>query len=267
MNMLADIVAQVRSGVVHLNFYRDNQRLSAGTGFLLDGYLVTNNHVYACPGADVVLIRLYDSDPKDPNAGISIPYSKFQSYLEVGAHENSYDYAVLSVPELNNLGLYNFEFESITAPRLGREYAILGYPLDHRNLTVHQGIISSFYESNAVSIIQLDASVNNGNSGGPLIELTDGGVVGIVTRKATGLSNVFSELKTTMQKNIQVIEQCTQGMMISYGGFDPNQALIAGQHQLLSLCAQIERSANTGIGYAFSIKHLSAEKIFHQKEY
>lgn len=264
MNMIADIVAHVRSGVVHLNFLCNGQRISAGTGFILQGFLVTNNHVYACPSAEEVLIRLHNTDPKDSNAGIRIPYPRFQSYLEVGAHQNSYDYAVLSIPELSDLNLYSFKFESITRPRLGREYAILGYPLDHKNLTVHRGIISSFYENAGVSIIQLDASVNNGNSGGPLIELSDGGVVGIVTRKATGLSNVFEELKKTIQTNIQVIQQSSQGVSISFGGIDHHQALIAGQNQLMSLCSQIERSANTGIGYAFSIEHLAAESIFQK---
>lgn len=264
MNMLADIVARVRSGVVHLNFFRNGQRIAAGTGFMLRGYLVTNNHVYACQGAEEVLIRLHDTNPKDSSAGIRISYSNFQSYLVVGAHQNSFDYAVLSIPELRDLGLYSFEFESLTAPRLGREYAILGYPLDHKNLTVHKGIISSFYENAGVSIIQLDASVNNGNSGGPLIELTDGGVVGIVTRKATGLSDVFEELKRTIQANIQAIQQSSQGVRVSFGGIDHHQALIAGQSQLMNLCSQIERSANTGIGYAFAIEHLASEAIFYE---
>jgi S1-C subfamily serine protease len=261
--MIADVVARVRSGVVHLNFYRAGQRISAGTGFILRNHLVTNNHVYSCPGAEEVVVRLHDSDPDDPRDGIRIDYLTLQSRLETGAPEASYDYAVFSIPELMRRGLYSFDFEHLTPLQLGREYAILGFPLDHRNLTVHRGIASSFYTRNGVSIIQLDASVNNGNSGGPLVELTDGGVVGIVTRKATGLSDVFAQLKTTIQGNIEVIQQAAQsGARVVLAGIDPNQAMLAGQQQLMNLCSQIERSANTGIGYAFSIEHLAQESLF-----
>ena len=43
---------------------------------------------------------------------------------------------------------------------------------------------------------------------------------------------------------------------MSFGGYDPNKAAIANQRLLKQLCFEIERSANTGIGYAFSLEHL-----------
>lgn len=265
MNMLAATVAQVRSGVVHLNFFRNGERVSAGTGFMLKGYLVTNNHVYAASSADEVMIRLHDSDPKNRCDGIRIEYQTFQGYLEVGAPKSSYDYAVFTVPELKGRDLYQFDFERITTPCLGREYAILGYPLDHYNLTLHRGIVSSFFERNGVQVIQLDASVNNGNSGGPLIELTDGNVVGIVTRKQTGFSDIFDQLKATIKSNIENLRNAALAP-IPIQGVNPNEGLREGQEQLLKLCSQLERSANTGIGYAFSIEHLAEENILQNDE-
>ena len=53
-------------------------------------------------------------------------------------------------------------------------------------------------KSNGVDIIQLDASVNSSNSGGPLIHPESGDVFGIITRKATGLTDMFDELRVTV---------------------------------------------------------------------
>ena len=257
--MFALLYAKVCSGVVHLNFLRGGRRISAGTGFMLNSLLVTNNHVAYCPSADTVRVRTLRHDRKDTNDGVEVPYERFQSYRASGSPETQFDYAIFKVPELVALNLHNFHVEHITEPTIGREYAILGYPLDHFNLTVHRGIISSFYERCGVQVFQLDASVNNGNSGGPLVELTDGGIVGIVTRKNSGLTDTFLELQKTLDQNAAVIEPATSDMTFSTGGFESNKAAIASHHQLKRLCFEIERSASTGIGYAFSIKHLAEQ--------
>lgn len=125
------------------------------------------------------------------------------------------------------------------------------------NLTCHRGIISSFYQSGLTRIIQLDASVNAGNSGGPLIDPDTGHVLGIITRKATGLTRLFGELKSSIRTNIEAM-QAMAGMM-SMSGIDPIEALIVGQRQFRGVLDEIERQANVGIGYAFSVDPLLQE--------
>lgn len=76
------------------------------------------------------------------------------------------------------------------------------------------GIISSFYKSRMVDIIQIDGSVNASNSGGQLIDLETSEVIGIITRKATGLTQMFNELRSIIQENIQFLHhQNSQGAM------------------------------------------------------
>ena len=260
MNMFSDVYERCRSGVVHLDFFKSRKRVAAGTGFMLGKKLVTNNHVYYVPNADYVLIRTIQHDPTNPMDGIQIPYSEFASRLLTGSPESKYDYAMLDIPQLSELNLYEFFVESRIRLSIGREYAILGFPLDHQNLTIHRGIVSSHYQRCGVDIIQLDASVNNGNSGGPLIELSDGGVVGIVTRKATGLTSAFQGLYSAFDRGIEAIQRNTSEMQIVLGyGYDPYKAAINNLCHLKQLCWEIERSANTGIGYAFSIRHLAEQ--------
>lgn len=58
-----------------------------------------------------------------------------------------------------------------------------------------------------MNVIQLDASVNNGNSGGPLVDLNTKKVVGIVTRKDTGLYKQFDDLIASFDTNIEVLKK------------------------------------------------------------
>lgn len=148
-----------------------------------------------------------------------MPITKFQRYLKTGSDENNRDYAILNVPELQNKGLYNFFLASHKANDIFDEILILGFPLEHQNLVCRRGVISSFYSRNGIDIIQLDASVNASNSGGPLVDLKTGNVIGIVTRKRTGLTKIFDE-------NIKSAENMQGGVVI--GGIDPCHALIVG---------------------------------------
>jgi S1-C subfamily serine protease len=181
----------------------------------------------------------------------------FAAKLVTGSQEQSYDYAVLKMPDLVRQSDHQFTLEHPGCRRIGDEIALLGFPLEHDNLTCHRGVISSFYKSGIASVIQIDASVNAGNSGGPLIDPETGAVFGIVTRKATGLSQLFKELRESIRRNLGVAQSAAGG--ISIGGVDPVQAFIASQHQMMATMNEIERQANVGIGYAFSSEHLLAE--------
>ena len=159
------------------------------------------------------------------------------------------------MPELMHLGPHQFELRKPSIKKIGQPVAFLGYPLEHMNLTCHAGVISSFYRSGNVNVIQIDASVNPSNSGGPLFDPDAGDVIGIITRKATGLTAMFSALRGALRSNISIIESRPAGDIL-LGGISFTEALAASQHQMLQTLDQIERSANVGIGYAFSCEHL-----------
>ena len=253
---LADTIAQCRSGVVQIAFGNDaRERVGGGSAFLCKGYLVTNHHVFlGHSNSSLVHLRREDMAP---GAYIELKSSDFAARLVTGSQEQSYDYAVLVIPELVNQAGYQFNLEDPTGRRIGEEIALLGFPLEHANLTCHSGIVSSFYVSGVANIIQLDASVNSGNSGGPLIDPETGSVLGLVTRKATGLSQLFDHLRGAIRQNISIAQAAGGGIAI--GGVDLLQATIVSQHQMLLTMNEIERQANVGIGYAISAEHLLAE--------
>lgn len=257
--ILSQIVDIVRSGVVHINYTKNGERVCSGSGFMVNGFLVTNYHVFLVPKDSVVVIRTNNSNSSNLLDGYQLTYSDFQEMLKTFSSRNSYDFAVLDIPELRKLNLYNFSFGEPATKRIGDSVFFLGYPLEHLNLVCHSGIISSFYKSGVVDVLQIDASVNKSNSGGPLLDPETGKVIGIITRKATGLTKLFDELRSITRQNIQVLDTA-RGVAI--GGIDVMEGLAVGQRQILQLTDEIERSANVGIGYAFSIEQLRQEPIF-----
>lgn len=140
--------------------------------------------------------------------------------------------------------------------------------MEHRNLVCHRGITSSFFIKNNVKVIQLDASINQSNSGGPLVDPQSGNVIGIITRKGTGLSKMFEELCKSFDQQIEFQSKFIGTMYHEEGDeqLDPINALVEGQRQFKKLAKEIERSANVGIGYAFSIKHIQEELKFLQNK-
>ena len=138
---------------------------SMGSGFIIspDGYVLTNHHVV--DGADEVKVKL--SDGREFAARV------------VGSDEQS-DVALLKIPAT---GLPTLRIGDSAALKPGQWAIAIGSPfgLDH---SVTAGIISAVGRSNRyaqqqyVPFIQTDVAINQGNSGGPLLNV-HGEVIGI----------------------------------------------------------------------------------------
>ncbi|MGH8082828.1 MAG: DegQ family serine endoprotease [Lysobacter sp.] len=139
---------------------------SIGSGFLIsqDGYVLTNHHVV--DGADTVTVKLTDR-------------REFKAKV-IGSDEQS-DVALLKI-EAKGLPFLRTANASLT--KAGQWVVAIGSPfgLDH---SVTAGIVSAVGRNNPyapdqryVPFIQTDVAINQGNSGGPLLN-TSGEVVGI----------------------------------------------------------------------------------------
>src|SRR5229473_5048083 len=166
---VAHAFERVGPAVAHIAAF-DPERRSRATGsgviFTPDGYLLTNDHVIAgarqlsasLPDGRVVEASLVGSDPAT-------------------------DLAVL---RLASNGLSHAEFGSSARLRVGQLAVAIGNPLGFQ-ATVTAGIVSALGRSLRSpsgrlidSVIQTDAPLNPGNSGGPLVD-GNGRVVGINT--------------------------------------------------------------------------------------
>lgn len=157
---------------------------ATGTGVVIteNGYIVTNAHV------------IYDSEY---NSGLSkditVVLNGDERYAaEVIGYDRDCDLAVLKIDET---GLTAAEFGDSDSLKLGESVTAIGNPLgfDLMN-TVTRGIVSGMnrqitINDKAMNLIQTDAAINSGNSGGPLINKY-GQVIGINSSK---MSASYSE--------------------------------------------------------------------------
>jgi S1-C subfamily serine protease len=252
------------ASVISLTFSDASGRITSGSAFKIGNYLVTNNHVIQVPTASQVTLRLVQADGHTTSLEVTLSYHEFRALLVDGEPEQSWDYAVLKLPA-EFLGIPSLSFSKTNAIEVGTDVYLFGYQFEQPNLSMHSGAISSQYFRSGVHYIQLDASVNHGNSGGPLVEAKSGQVIGIVTRKATGLTKQFDELHRALQANVRLIgDAVSSGAMIQVGGVNFAQATLSSQVALERLAREVARSANVGIGYAYeatrvrlSISHLA----------
>lgn len=246
---LVELIASVRSGVVQIVAERNRQRIGSGSAFLVKGGLVTNNHNLRSASFDALAIRFPDTDPEDPTNYIRIIPD---DCVAIESQENEKDYAYLRVSGPEFKGRHLFEFSTDASPlSAGEQVLFLGFPFGMPQLTCHVGHVSSIHDRNGIEIIQIDGSVNGGNSGGPLLDLKTGMVAGIVTRAVTGIiENEFKNLIAALRQNQEVCKKMPSIMKV--GGVDPIQAIGASQAAMEQIARNLFRSANVGIGYAYS---------------
>ncbi len=154
------------------------QEVGAGTGFFVsaDGWVMTNKHVVV-----------------DETATYTVLTNDGQSYeAKVMAKDPTNDIALLKI-EISNA--HYLRFADSNQLQLGQHVIAIGNSLGQYQNTVTSGIISGIGRSIRAGgggideqldgVIQTDAAINQGNSGGPLLSLT-GAVVGINTAVALG---------------------------------------------------------------------------------
>ena len=158
------------TGTSGTNFFgQPVQTASAGSGFILttDGYIVTNYHVVE--NAETVKVSLYNGDEYEARY--------------VGGDEE-YDIAVIKI---EGTDLPAVTLGDSSALNVGDHVLAIGNPLGELTFSMSGGMVSSVnrainVDGTPFNMIQTDASINSGNSGGPLFNQY-GEVVGIVSAK------------------------------------------------------------------------------------
>ena len=166
----ADSVVEISTeSVVTGSFAQQYVQQGAGSGVIIsqDGYILTNNHVIN--GANSVKVRLRDATEYDATI--------------VGSDSDN-DIALLKV---NATGLSPATFGDSNSLAVGDYVVAIGNPLGELGGTVTDGIISALarkvtIEDTQMTLLQTNAQVNPGNSGGGLFN-ANGELVGIVNAK------------------------------------------------------------------------------------
>ena len=170
----ADAIVEINTELVTSDFWnRTRVTPGAGSGVIVsaDGYVITNNHVIS--QANKVTVTLKDGTEYE---------AKF-----IGADAQA-DVAVLKIEAK---GLTPVVFGDSDKLSLGDPAVVIGNPLGKLGGTVTSGIISSLDRQLSIggqnmTLLQTDASINRGNSGGGLFNQY-GEIIGLVVAKSEGV--------------------------------------------------------------------------------
>jgi serine protease Do len=190
---VTEAVEKTRNSIVTIMVERQGnwgrRREVGGTGVIIDkrGYIVTNDHVVA--GCDKVSVQLADST---------------EITAKVFAEDAAHDLAVLNVSTSRQLA--ELPLGPACDLRVGETVVAVGQPYGYTN-TVSTGIVSAKGRDiptpsggRLTNLIQTNASVNPGNSGGPMLNV-NGELIGINVAVREGAQGIAFALDAdTVQK-------------------------------------------------------------------
>jgi S1-C subfamily serine protease len=186
--VVVKVAESLRPAVVNLR-WKHGRGVGSGSGILFapDGFLLTNHHVVK--GADTVRIRLNEGGELDGRVAGADPWTD------------------LAVVQASASGLPYAAFGDSAALRVGQLVVAIGSPYGFES-TVTAGVVSALGRTLRSitghlvdNVIQTDAALNPGNSGGPLVD-SRGRVIGINTAIIQPAQGICFAIPINMAKHI-----------------------------------------------------------------
>ena len=230
------IVAAISPSVVRILvvLQKDGRNIPTvlGSGFVVgpDGLVATAAHVI---------------EGIPPNAVIVVP-ADIQTFTPESAKA-----AIVAVDQKNDLAILKSDLSKTRRPLqleatanvlVGEDALVFGFPLGNPVLTVAKGMVAAktTRTPSETRLLKLDASINKGNSGGPVVRISTGKVIGLASLK-----------EGSLQERLQKLMREKPTASISIGGNDPIE--------LIKFIVQdMETNLQLGLGYAVASEHLSA---------
>jgi len=250
---ITSIVSSVADSVVHIEVRKKSndkrtkgQNVPAGTGsgFIIssDGFIITNNHVV--DAAEQIMVSF--TDGRRVNA-------------EIKGKDASTDIAVLKI---DDTGLKALQLANSANLQVGQIAVAIGNPMGLQ-YTVTAGVVSALGRTLRANngrliddVIQTDAALNPGNSGGPLLN-SHGQVIGVNTAIVASAQGLCFAIASNLAEYIA-------GQLILHGNVKRAQIGIGAQGVNLSnrMIAANRLSTQTGV-YVYEI---IPEGHFHNQQ-
>lgn len=252
-NTITGVVGTVAESVVHIKVKKKLARgksngtdtaEGSGSGFIIssDGFVVTNHHVIS----DAVSVRVSLSDGREIDG-------------ELRGGDPSSDIAVIKIYSEN---LKPLSFANSDQLKAGQIAIAIGNPLGLQH-TVTAGVVSALGRSlRAVNgrliddVIQTDAALNPGNSGGPLVD-SHGRVIGVNTATIQSAQGICFAVSSNLAAFIA-------GRLIIDGKVKRAQLGISGQLVTIPDRMRAAHKLTTSTGVYVSDK-ITEAKVYNQE--
>lgn len=230
----------VSRATVQILMEKDNEMVSMGTGFHMgsDDVVVTNAHVVK-PALDVSN-SIFASTEKDEKLELELMDYEFD--------DEERDYAAFSLSDDFD-GSRNALIPKFEPPGRGTEVVFAGYPHGFGDLLVHRAFVSGQTQEG----VYLDGSINGGNSGGPVVNIATGEVVGMVTYKRYVSPDRLQDLMAEWRK----LQNTNMSGTVAIGGVNITKLFPAMAESFDVLNQVLQANANSGIGISQNIEPIA----------
>lgn len=251
VDSLADVIDGVHASVVEINCTLSTGT-SAGSGVIFANndaddtssqkwvYLITNHHVIE--GARAIVVRLVDG-------------SEYSATLFASDAEG--DIAVIGIKPSDGEDYDDFTYSTLPAAtynaRVGDQVFAIGNPMGTLGGTVTTGIVSALdrfitVEDTPMLLMQTDAAINSGNSGGGLFNRA-GQLIGIVNAKmkGTGIEGLGYAIPVTAAMDI--VEQLFENGYVDRGMIGVSYAYIGSNDAMNEFLGQFYYRSGWGSTY------------------
>lgn len=228
VNKVGPATVTILADVEYDDYWRGAQTgQSSGSGFIItsDGYVVTNAHVIS----------------RASSVSVKIPGSADPLPAEIIGSDTKTDIAILKIDRTD---LPYVELGSSSDLNVGERAVAIGNPFGSLDGTVTQGVISALGREIPIeggpsyNLLQTDASINEGNSGGPLLN-GYGQVIGVTNAKLAsgegiGFAIPIDDIRDVMES------------LISYG-------YVAGRPVIGVVTGGVNEESNRMLGIPFGL--------------
>lgn len=235
------LIDDVANATVRIEFA--NSR-GSGFHFLRSDVIVTNHHV----------IEGAEGSSKSDIAAVTENNERIPLELIAWSPRTSKDFAILRATKAVPSSRHVLRPKILDPVPRGTSVLFGGFPHGIPHLLVHHASVAGLASGEA---FYLEASVNGGNSGGPIVDMNDGTVVGIVTQRrflgGTDLQSLAASAEKIRSHCQSLAGRGSVNIMgIDFGSF--SQLMAEG---MLLVKQSLEANANSGIGIGFPIAFVS----------
>lgn len=206
-----DVFASAQSYTVEVKssvetpFLQDEAGLIEGAGFLINstkGWILTNAHVSSRSPAKIS-IKFKDKEDIDAK----------RIYVD-----SFHDITILKVDSKHTDDISSAKLMCDGMPKTGHPVGAYGHPWGLKH-TGTMGVISGITSNHGREMLQTDAPINGGNSGGPLISLKTGLVIGMNTSKMSDENDQNTNFAESMKYACGIIKLLEKGLAPSLPKF------------------------------------------------
>jgi S1-C subfamily serine protease len=186
-----------------LSPWNSNSRQGSGSGLLIEGNIIlTNAHVVA--NATFIEVQRHGETKRYEAEVIHVSHESDLALIRPKTPDAYKDVTVLELGDL---------------PKMQQQVEVYGFPIGGNTLSVTRGVVSRIEKQNYVHTgenliaVQVDAAINFGNSGGPVI--SDGKVVGVAMQSNFMTENIGYMIPVPIIRH--VLDDVKDGKVDGYG--------------------------------------------------